>query len=299
MLAHLALALISSQSAPPQTEAPDPYLLKIGRPGQVKVGMGYTDSVSGKKTTADAIALASEDVQFLLIGESHATPSHHQAQAELINALVKQGRIVTVGMEMFTRDQQISVNGLSTGKQSIEEFEIASNWKTQWGHNFQAYRPVLEAIKDNGLRVVALNVPRPWVSQASKQGYESFDEFQRKWVPSLDLTNKNHEAVVSALLGGHPVVMGSSNLLAGQVTWDTGMAKTAIDWQAEWPYQKNIMVIIAGSGHVMYGQGINYRLNQLASKKSKSVICIHDAPNRMVSRGLGDFFFVGELPPEK
>jgi len=299
MLAPLAFALLAHQSAPVQTEAPDPYLLNIGRPGHVTVGMGYTDSVSGKKTTADAIAAACDDVQFLLVGESHATPSHHQAQAELIRALVKQGRTVTVGMEMFTRDNQNIVNGLSTGDQSIEEFEIASNWKTQWGHNFEAYRPVLEAVRDHNLRIVALNVPRPWVSQASKQGYESFDEMQRKWVPMLDLSNKNHEAVVSSLMGGHPLIMGSSNMLAGQVTWDTGMAKTALDWLTDWPYKKNIMVIIAGSGHVMYGQGINYRLNQLEGQKSKSVICVHDEPNRSVSRGLGDYFFVGELPPAK
>jgi uncharacterized iron-regulated protein len=299
MLAPLALALLSQQSAPLPPDAPDSYLLKIGRPGQVVVGMGYTDSVTGKKTSADAIAQSCKDVQFLLVGESHATPSHHQAQADLIRALIKSGRTVTVGMEMFTRDHQLAINGLSTGAQSIEEFELASDWKTQWGHSYAAYRPVLEAIRDNKLRIVALNVPRPWVSQASKQGYESFDEMQRKWVPMLDLTNKNHEAVVSSLMGGHPLVMGSSNMLAGQVTWDTGMAKTALDWRTSWPYKKNIMVILAGAGHVMYGQGINYRLNQLEGQKSKSVICVHDLPNRPVSRGLGDFFFVGELPAEK
>lgn len=299
MLAQFALALITNQGAPISQDTIDPYLLKIGRPGTVTVGMGYTDSVSGKKSSADVIAAACDDVQFLLVGESHATPSHHRAQAELISALVKRGRTVTVGLEMFTRDNQLLINGLSVGQQTIEEFEIASNWKAQWGHEFNAYRPVLEAVRDNQLRMVALNVPRPWVSQASKQGYSSFDEFQRKWVPSLDLTNKNHEAVVSALLGGHPLIMGSSNMLAGQVTWDTGMAKSALDWQADWPYRKNIMVILAGAGHVMYGQGINYRLNQLGGMKSKCVVCVHDIPNRPVSRGLADYFFVGELPAEK
>ena len=296
MIAHLALALIAQHGSAPQGEPVDPYLLPIGRPGKVQVQMGYTDSVSGRLTTPDQIAEACDDVQFLLVGESHATPSHHKAQAELIEALVKRGRFVTVGMEMLTRDNQLYINGLSAGTQTIEEFEVSSNWKTQWGHSYQAYRPVLESIRDHKLELIALNVPRPWVTQASRQGYESFDEFQKKWVPMLDLTNKNHEMVVSALLGGHPLTMGSSNMLAGQVTWDTGMAKTALDWQSKWNYKKNIMVILAGSGHVMYGQGINYRLNQLGGAKSKSVICVHDKPNRQVSRGLGDFFFVGEVP---
>ena len=296
MLTQLALALLAQHTVPPQAEPVDSYLLPIGRPGKVEAKKGFTNSINGKSTDADAIAAACDDVQFLLIGESHATPSHHQAQADLIRALVKHGRSVTVGMEMFTRDQQLYVNGLSNGTKTIEEFEESSNWKTQWGHNYQAYRPVMEAIRDHKLQIVALNVPRPWVSQASRQGYDSFDEFQKIWVPQLDLTNKNHEMVVSALLGGHPLVMGESNLLAGQVTWDTGMAKTALDWQKEWPYKKNIMVILAGAGHVMYGQGINYRLNQLTGAKSKCVVCVHDEPNRQVSRGLADYFFIGELP---
>jgi uncharacterized iron-regulated protein len=87
-------------------------------------------------------------------------------------------------------------------------------------------------------------------------------------------------------------------MLAGQVTWDIGMAKTALDWRRDWPYKKNIMVILAGSGHVMYDQGINYRLKQMDGTNSISVVCVSDEPNRKVSRGLADYVFVGELPPQ-
>jgi uncharacterized iron-regulated protein len=298
----LALVLASTQAHGQAAPAspPDPYLLPIGTKGTVNAAMGYTSTKSGQASTADQIAADCDNVQFLLVGESHATPSHHKAQAELIQALVKRGRFVTVGMEMFTRDKQLLVNGLSYGNQSVDDFQISSDWKTQWGHNFDAYRPVLQTIKDNQLRVVALNVPRDMVRKASREGWDKFDEFQKKWVPYMDLTNKNHEMVVSALLGGHPLNGTSGiNMMAGQTTWDIGMAKTALDWQAAWPYKKNIMVILAGSGHVMYGQGINFRLFEMQKANSKSVVCIHDAPGRPVSRGIADYLFVGELPPEK
>ncbi|MBA4292195.1 hypothetical protein C0431_04425 [bacterium] len=294
MITTLALCITLTKTQ----DAPDPYLLDIGRKGTVTARMGYTDTRSGKPSTPDEIAAAADSVQFILVGESHATPSHHQAQADIIRALVKRGRLVTVGMEMVTRDRQMQVNGLSSGMETIEEFEVSSDWKNTWGHNFNAYRPVFEAIRDHKLRLTALNVPREMVRKASRESYEAFTEFEKKWVPYMDLTNSNHEKVVSALIGGHPLNGSGFNMLAGQVTWDIGMAKTALDWRRDWPYKKNIMVILAGSGHVMYDQGINYRLKQMDGTNSISVVCVSDEPNRKVSRGLADYVFVGELPPQ-
>ncbi len=291
MLPILALAIAAQNQTPP-----DPYQLNIGAKGQVKANPGYTSTISGKSVSPDDIAAGCDNVKFLLVGESHATPSHHQAQADLVRALVKRGRHVVVGMEMFTRDNQMKVYGLSSGRQTIEEFETASDWKTQWGHSFAAYRPLLEAIREHQLRIVALNVPRDWVRQASRQGFDSFEEMQKKWVPSLDLTNENHKQVFYALMGGHPPDMPGINIYAGQVTWDTGMAKTAIDWSNDWTSKKWIMVIAAGSGHVMYGQAINYRLKQLANLESKSVVAISAEPGHMVSRGIADYIFMGEGP---
>lgn len=292
MITTLALGLTLAKTQ----DAPDPYLLDIGRKGTVVAPMGYTDTRSGKATNPDQIAAAADNVQFLLVGESHATPSHHQAQADIIRALVKRGRFVTVGMEMVTRDRQLQVNGLSAGMETIEEFEVTSDWKNTWGHNFNAYRPVFEAIRDHRLRLTALNVPRDMVRKASREGYDKFTEFEKKWVPYMDLTNSNHERVVSALIGGHPLNGSGFNMLAGQVTWDIGMAKTALDWHKEWPSKRNIMVILAGSGHVMYDQGINYRLKQIDGTPSISVVCVSDEPNREVSRGIADYIYIGELP---
>lgn len=296
--------LLAAQTAAPAQDAFDPYLLQIKSKATVMVGPGFTNTTSSKPATIDEIAAACDDVQFVLVGESHATPSNHKVQGDLMRALAKRGRNVTVGMEMFTRDHQLYVNGLSYGSKSIEEFEESSNWKTQWGHSYAAYRPALEAIRDLHLPIVALNVPRPWVSQATRQGYDSFDEMQRKWVPMLDLTNKDHEMVFTALMGGHPPNMGGINIYAGQVTWDTGMAKSALDWRRTWPGSKNIMVIMAGAGHVMYGQGIAYRLGQLEGAKSKCVVCIADSSEfqegkrRPVSRSLADYVFIDPTKTE-
>jgi uncharacterized iron-regulated protein len=290
----MSLMTLLAVGAALSQDAIDPYMLPIGPQGTIVPQAGFTSTSTGKSVSADDIAAAAKGVSFVMIGENHGTPSHHQAQADIIRALVRQGRHVVVGMEMFTRPNQLNVNGLGFGGETIEQFEVTSDWKGQWGHNFAAYRPVLQAIKDEKLPVVALNVPREWIRQASRQGYESFNDIQKKWVPELYLGNKEHEMVVSALLGGHPLQGSGSNMLAGQVTWDTGMAQTALEWVKGREKSKWVMVVIAGSGHVMYDQGINYRIQRMSGMNSLNVVCIQEAPSGRVTRGIAEYVFLGK-----
>ncbi len=288
LLAAIALSAAASSVQNP----PDPDNLPIGRSGSVSLTSGLTDTRTGRSVTVDDVAAACDNVSFVLVGEQHGTPAHHQMQASLIEALIRRGRRVSVGVEYFTRENQINVHGLSTQSVSVAEFEERSGWKTQWGHPYPAYQPLWQTIYDHKLRVVALNLPRDWVRQASRQGFESFSPEQRKWLPELDLTNANHRKVFEALLGGHPPAMEGIDIYRGQVAWDTGMAQSALDWKRERLGAKPIMMICAGNGHVMYDQGINYRITQLSGLPTKSVICLSGDP-RSVSRGLGDFVFLG------
>ncbi|MDI9635669.1 ChaN family lipoprotein [Kamptonema cortianum] len=273
----------------------DPYLLKIGTPGTIAIKPGYQNAKSGEVSTPDEIARAADGVKYFLIGENHATPAHHQAQADMIRAFHRRGRHVIVGFEMFTRDNQRNINSLSLGRISVDDFKVESNWEKQWGHNFDAYRPILNTVRDLGLPMVALNVPRDWVRQATRTGYASFDDFQKRWVPELYLGNKEHRMVFDALMGGHPMPEAQAqNIYSGQVTWDTGMAQSALDAMSDKQSDKWIMVILAGSGHVMYGQGINYRLKRMANADSLSLICIQGADSGRVSKGIGDYLYVGK-----
>ncbi len=275
----------------------DPYLLDIKGKKRVQVSMlGFTETQSGRVKSAADIALAAKGIRFVLVGESHNNPEHHRAQANVIEALVKAGRDVTVGFEMFTRDNQDNINPFSLGWWTHEEFVEKSNWKKQWGFKYEIYKPIFEVIKTNGLPMVALNVPRDWVRQVSKQGPDSLTSEQKKWVPSLDLTNKDHRSVFDALIGGHPGT-GADGMYAGQVTWDTGMAQTALDAMGAIGNARKVMVIVAGAGHMMYSQGINYRITKKTGERTLNVTCIDADASREVSASLGDYVFAA--PPGK
>ncbi len=283
------------------SQAVNPYLLDIGSPGQVTASRGYTISDSGEKTSVPTIANAAKNVRFVLFGESHTSPDHHRAQAEVIEMLVKSGRKVVVGFEMFTRDNQANLADWSTGNQSEADFIEKSKWKTQWGFDFALYRPIFEVTKSHKLPMVALNVPRDWVRQVGREGIGVLTTEQRKWVPDPYLLSAEHKQVFTALMGGHPIAgTRGDNIYAAQVTWDEGMATSALDYMNE--HHKGdpnaVMVIVVGSGHVMYGQGINYRITRKTGEKTLSVIAIDSEEPLPVSKGIGDFIFVSP-PPKK
>ena len=147
--------------------------------------------------------------------------------------------------------------------------------------------------------MIALNVPRDWVRAVGKSGTAGLPEEAKGQVPDLYLDNANHKKVFEAMLGGHPLGPNMSNIYTAQVLWDEGMADSAIKYMASYPSENRAMVICAGSGHVMYSQGINYRIQRRTGEKTLSVICIDSDEPRSVANGLGDFVFVSKGPSEK
>jgi uncharacterized iron-regulated protein len=82
------------------------------------------------------------------------------------------------------------------------------------------------------------------------------------------------------------------NIYSAQVTWDEGMATSALDYMNTRHNKNAVMVVVAGSGHMMYGQGINYRITRKTGERTLNVMCLTSDGPREVSKGIGDFVFV-------
>lgn len=284
-----------------QPEPPNPNLLKIGRAGTVTLKAGEIRSTaSGKIVNLETIAAAADGHRFVYLGELHDNPDHHKMQAAVIEALVKRGRNVVVGFEMFTRPVQENLNGWTLGWWNEEQFIEKSDWKKQWGFDFALYRPIFEATKKYKLPMVAMNVPRDWVRQVGRGGFDSLSADIKAQVPALDLTNNNHRSIFTALMGGHPMTgPQGENIYAAQVLWDTGMADTAIKYLGNYPQSSNtVFVVIAGAGHVMYGQGINWRIWKRTGEIGITMTMVEGNEPETVSRGIGDFVYMA-VPPKR
>ena len=88
---------------------------------------------------------------------------------------------------------------------------------------------------------------------------------------------------------------GNENTYAAQVLWDEGMADTAIKALAGRPAE-TISVIVAGSGHIMYGQGINYRIARRLGKRGVNVVMVSSKTSVTCARGIADYVYVSDSP---
>jgi S1-C subfamily serine protease len=86
-------------------------------------------------------------------------------------------------------------------------------------------------------------------------------------------------------------------LYRAQSAWDEVMAKNILN---SLEYTRNPMVVLAGSGHLLYNLGINRRANEQNGWPFKTIICVVVPEGRdsiEVSRTLGDYIW--GLPAEK
>ncbi len=293
-LAILPFALYTPQGQAPAKAAPEnPYQLPIGTPGRFQPGLGISSSASGRASEMKDIVEAAKNHRFVLVGESHDNPYHHQFQADVIRALAADGRDVSVGLEMFTRDNQAAMFPWSRGYWDDAEFQTKANWKTQWGFDYLLYKPIFDAVKDLKLPMAALNLPREWVRRVGREGIGALTPEERKWAPDVNLDNKNHRRLFTAMIGGHPLEgQRGDNMISAQISWDESMAQSAVDFMAPRVSRRAVMVIIAGSGHTMYGQGINYRLMKKGYDSLNLAGLEQPLPEDGISRGIADFVFV-------
>jgi uncharacterized iron-regulated protein len=280
----------------------DPNRLPIGRQGTLRIEPGeLADTRSGKAVTFDDFLNATDHCRFVYLGENHATAAHQAMEAQIIQALVNRGRQVIVGVEMYQRPKQDVLDQWSTGQLSEADFLTKSEWKTQWGFDYAFYRPVFETIRLNKLPLVALNVPHEWVHAVAKGGYDAIPMSAKLQLPAdLFLGNREHRTVFDAMMGSHSTSGTTMDqMYAAQVLWDEGMADTAIKYIARTTVvPSTVFVVIAGSGHVMYEQGINYRITRRKGGAGTTLVMVQSSAPVEVSKGLGNFVYVTPNEPE-
>jgi uncharacterized iron-regulated protein len=257
-----------------------------------------TRLADGVAVSPDDVAKAADKNRFVFLGEQHATPAHQAMQASIIEALVRRGRKVVVGLEMLQRPKQSALDAFIGGKTDEAQFLTDADWKGQWGFDFSFYRPVFDSAKRHKLPMVALNVPRDWVRAVGRGGLSALPAESKGQLPEvIDPNVPDHRKVFESLMGGHPMTgPAAENMLAAQTVWDEGMADSALRFLGPKIDRKTVFVVLAGSGHVMYGQGINLRLARRGHDSGTSVVMTESSDPLAVSKGIADFFYVSPKP---
>jgi uncharacterized iron-regulated protein len=216
-------------------------------------------------------ALADKRVVF--VGETHDRYAHHLTQLELIKAQHAAHPQLAIGLEMFQQPFQSYLDDYIAGVLSEREMLVATEYFQRWRYDYRLYAPILRYARDNRLPVVALNVDGDLVGKVRALGIDGLEAADRARLPAdIDRGNAQYEARLRQIFAQHPQTEGRGfdRFLDGQLLWDEGMAERTARYLEEHP--DHAMVVLAGSGHLVYGDGIPRRLERRGPVTSAIVL---------------------------
>jgi hypothetical protein len=175
-----------------------------------------------------------------------------------------------------------------------EEFLKEVQWETTWGVDYELYKAVLDTAKDHHLKILGLNVPRDLVRKVAENGREGLSPEDRKTLPNMDLTNRQHRAYIAAIYKDHN--KGSSkdfeNFYEAQCLWDEGMAESLFEFLKSPQAEGKTVLVFAGSGHIVFGFGIPNRVYRRTSIPYQTIVL-----KTWSEKVNGDLAFTGASSP--
>lgn len=112
---------------------------------------------------------------FVLLGEKHDNVRHHAIQAELVEALGRQGRLEAVAFEMLPTDRQTAlVEHLAAGG-TVAAMATALGWADLGWGPWSWYGPIADAGHRHGALLVAANLSDDETARVYREGLAVLD----------------------------------------------------------------------------------------------------------------------------
>ncbi|MCK7575011.1 MAG: ChaN family lipoprotein [Chromatiales bacterium] len=252
---------------------------------------------SARLTDMNALIARLADKRVIFVGEQHDRYEDHLNQAAIIEGLLAHGRSVAIGLEMFQQPYQPALDAYVAGEIDEAELLRRAQYFDRWRFDYRLYRPILSLARAHGIPLIALNLESELTRRVGDGGIASLSESDRARLPEIDRSDADHRARLEAIFKHHPAEQPRNfeHFLEVQLLWDEGMAERAARYLTEHP--DSTLVVIAGSGHIEYGQGIPQRL---ARRLSVPMTTLLNGQGRTPDPRGADFFLypdVVELPP--
>lgn len=224
---------------------------------------GKVWSVREKKiVSSDALLADLAEQEFVVLGERHDHPDHHDLQADIIDGLVERGRAPAVGFEQLNQDQASKLKNFIASGGDPSDLGEALAWQNSGWPKFSIYEPIFAAAMKAKLEIFPLSMGEAAAKRIRDRGLEGIDDHIYQ---ELDLGRK-FPAGVMALLGeevrsAHCYRIADEvvpRMVATQRARDGYMAYLAF------PKAKAGSVLIVGAGHARNEWGIPAYLRRLS-----------------------------------
>lgn len=213
--------------------------------------------------------------QVVFVGETHDQLAHHLAQLEIIRGLHAIHDDLVIGLEYFQVPFQQALDAYIAGQSTEEQLLKQTEYFERWRFDYRLYRPILRYAREHGIPLLALNIPSEISRKVARSGIESLSAAEQAQIPQeIDRSDQAYRERLRAVFETHRergAARGSfDHFVDSQLLWDEGMAETAAKYLRAHPGRH--MVILAGSGHLLYGSGIPGRLLRRVPLASAIVI---------------------------
>ncbi|RJS18008.1 hypothetical protein DRW03_25970 [Corallococcus sp. H22C18031201] len=289
--AHHAAAP-SSSAAPPS--APRAWQAPLYRDHPL-VGRIW-DVAQGRFVDEPTLRESLRAARFVLLGERHDQPDHHQLQAELVRALAKDAH-PALAFEMLDTAQAPAVaDALAHAPGDADALARAVDWERSGWPAWSLYRPVFVAGLEAKLPIVAANLPRAQVRQLVKEGPTALEPALRERLGLDTPVPEDEERAVRAELdrshcGQLPEAMMGPMALA-QRARDAFMADRVLAAATEAG-----AVLITGNGHARTDRGVPAHLARRAPRTAvRSVALVEVSPDARHPQDYAPLFDTARIP---
>lgn len=192
-----------------------------------------------------------EGSKILLMGEIHDNPHGHRLRIDHLNLLIEQGHRPVVAMEQFDRENQAVLDLALTRCQDVE-CVLAQAATKGWAWDF--YKPLVQWALDKKVTLLAANLSNADVRKVMSGGFsavfspQTIDTYKLHQIPP-QLLSAQSKAIQEGHCNMLPV-RAIAPMVQGQIARDVWMASLVNG------VQNQIVVLIAGNGHVRKDAGV-------------------------------------------
>jgi uncharacterized iron-regulated protein len=224
----------------------------------------------------------------IYVGESHTRRSDHAAQLKVIEAVFQRHPNLAVGMEMFDRSYQQVLDQWSAGELDEQSFLRKTQWYANWRYDYSLYRSILEYVRNHRIRLIGLNIPFDIPAKIRVGGIDNLLPQDKRYIPAdIDTTNTAQREYLAEVFKRHEFSGHTTfeDFYMAQCVWDEAMAEAVAR-----NLNDDIMIVLAGNGHIQYKYGIPQRAFRRTGVPFRTIYL--DSSGQQFDRAIADYIWV-------
>jgi uncharacterized iron-regulated protein len=235
--------------------------------------------------------------QAVLLGETHNRYDVHRWQLHVAAGLHALRPNMAMAFEMFPRRVQPALDAWVAGALDADSFLEQAEWKAVWNFAPDLYWPLFHFCRQFKVPMLAVNCRRALVTEVGKMGWDAITFDDRDGVtPAKDASDGYRKYLFEILSSmrardaNYTTSPEFARFVRAQQTWDRAFACGIAD--ALNRPDPPLVVGIIGRGHLEYGYGTPYQLDDLGIRETAVLLPSDDeAFDAVTKAGIADAVF--------